>query len=100
MQLTPKERRSIFEGPLATSSAESKSKCLIWHAKGSAAHFQQIGAVLVLCALKKQRSEFVLVQKSGILNMFEFLVVLFETADLSMNFDVRYAGAHPVMHRG
>ena len=37
-------------------------------------------------------------RNSGILNISEFLVVLVETADLFMNFDVKYAGAHPVMH--
>ena len=37
-------------------------------------------------------------QKSGILDIFEFLVVLVETTDLSMNFDVKYAGPHPVVH--
>ena len=51
-----------------------------------------------MCA-KNHCSEFVLVQKSGILNMFDFLVLV-ETADLSLNFDVNYAVAHPVMHRG
>ena len=38
------------------------------------------------------------VRKSGILNISEFLVVLVETAYLFTNFDVKYAGAHPVMH--
>lgn len=51
-----------------------------------------------MCA-KKHCSEFVLVQKSGILNMFDFLVLV-ETADLSLNFDVNYAVAHPVIYRG
>ena len=37
-------------------------------------------------------------RKSGILNISEFLVVLVETADLFTNFDVKYAGAHPVMY--
>ena len=31
------------------------------------------------------------------LNISEFPLVLVETADLFTNFDVRYAGAHPVM---
>ena len=98
MQLIPKGRRSIFEGPLPTNSAESKSKCLICKGQCCPSSADRCCARFV-CA-KKQRGEFVLVQKSGILNMFEFLVVLVETVDLSMNFDVRYAGAHPVMHRG
>ena len=38
------------------------------------------------------------VRKSGILNISEFLVILVETADLFTNFDVKYAGAYPVMH--
>ena len=41
-----------------------------------------------------------MVRNSGVVNIFEFLVVLVETADLSMNFDAKDAGAHPVMHRG
>ena len=98
MQLIPKGRLSVFEGPLATSSAESKSKCLI--CKGQCYPFSADRCCARSVCAKKQRSEFVLVQKSGILNMFEFLVVLFQTADLSMRFDVRYPGAHPVMHRG
>ena len=36
------------------------------------------------------------VRKSGILNISEFLVVLIETADLF--YELKYAGAHPVMH--
>ena len=57
MQLIPKGRPSIFEGPMPLAE-----------------------------------------QKSGILNIFEFLVVLVETTDLSMNFDIKYAGPNPVMH--
>ena len=38
------------------------------------------------------------VRKSGILNISMSLVVLVETAHLFTNFDVKYAGAHPVVH--
>ena len=47
--------------------------------------------VTVIVALYSKDLWPLAVRKSGILNIFEFLVVLVETADLFTNFDVKYA---------